>query len=320
MNKKEKKAEKVYSINIPVFVTERKEITSPLFELNYNEVIDNAIKKIEEHNSASASITYGRKNKTIERVVDKIEYTKDAFGDVPFLLLKVSAYNSNVEGEFIKSGEILEIENADKVGSSNNFILLYPIIAGIEPKYFNWMVLVYDDPKKTSDENIYNAKMIMNSILDQPIRNIKLKKFIEELNQSKTLPIIDLNLSSISFEENDLTDKFEVYNVRTRAFRKVEFEYRNMPIDKVEELINEKFDNGFGRKILNFKLGKKVFKLTQNLENFKVDFNSTVEQHFNFTEEITKVEIDKIYDYEVIKSKMERVITEYLTNGEDGIQ
>ncbi|MCG9899095.1 MAG: hypothetical protein MH132_03760 [Hydrotalea sp.] len=310
-----------FDIHIPVFISERKEISGDMFEFNYNTLLETAEQKIKTHNKSQISITTNKRSKTIKRIIENIILTKGKFGKIPYLLLQVSAYNSNIEGQIIKQNDILEIEQTDKIGSNKNFILLYPQITVLkEKKYCNWIILVYDDPNKNSDDNIANAKIVMNSILDTPIKNIKLKKFIEELKQADLRPVIDLTLTSINFNEDEIDDEFLAFKINSKSISKKEFVFANMPIQNIENLINERFEQKFIHKVLKFKIGKREYKINQNLEKFKQDHNSTVETHFNFAQEIDEAQIKNLYEPKFMTGLMEKVLTEYLLNGENGLQ
>jgi DNA-binding transcriptional MerR regulator len=97
---------------------------------------------------------------------------------------------------------------------------------------------------------------------------------------------------------------------------KEEFKYAGMPLEKIEELIQEKFDNRFKRKILKFLVGRKEYKINQEIDNFKTGANLLVEQYFNFEEIYSTTEFNKIHHEDFIIKTMTRVLDKYLNNGE----
>jgi hypothetical protein len=315
-----KLSETQYQIHIPIFISERNKIEGFMFDYTYNHMIESIKVKVLAHNASSRSIVTPIRHKTIKRVIDEIMLTQSAFGDTPYLILQISAYNSNIEGQIIKKEKVLNIEQADKVGSNKNFMLLYPQISITDDvKYCNWVVLVYDDPDKKTDDNISNAKTLMRYVLDAPIKNIKLKKFIEDLKGTDMRPFINLTLTNVSFDEDRVSDKLAVYQISSKSTSKVEYEFHNMPFEDMESLILDDFENKYLRKILKFRFGRREYKINQNLTEFRETYDSSVEQHFNFTQSIPESNIESLYESEFMTGLMERVLSDYLTNSENGL-
>lgn len=304
-------------IKVPVFLSDRLERENDIFNgITYREFIDNAKLKIEKYNNTNISVSTDRRNKTIKKEIGKIDVFENQFNDIPFLLLKISAFNTNLEGCVITENETHQLENNDKIGSENNFIMLYPKIVGEDKQTIYWIILVYDDPKKDSYEIISTAKLVLTKILNQPIKSVKLPSVLEELKKNKILPNIKMQLNSINFNENILEPKYEQYKTSSRIIRKEEYDLSNMPFNEIEDLIKSPFD--FKQRIIKLIVRKKEYKITQDHKNdAQHGFNDLVEQIFNMSTTISLDEIQKLYENEFVIEKLKSVLEHYLTNGDE---
>jgi hypothetical protein len=230
MSKKIQKKE--YIIKIPVFTSERIESTDNIFNgITYKEFIDTAKSKIERHNQNEGSVTSDKRNKIIKREIGKIQIIEDSFYTTPYLLLKIAAYNTNLEGCLITPDETHQLEINDKIGSENNFIMLYPQIIGTENQSIFWIVLIYDDPKKDSYDVVSTAKLVLSKVLNQPIKSIKLPAVLKEIKENKILPQIKMQLNAVSFDESTVSPQFEKYRTSSKLSRKEEYDFANMPFN-----------------------------------------------------------------------------------------
>jgi len=313
MPKTKDKTKSKFTINVPVFVSKRQPIGA-MFELNYQGLIDGAINLIEQYNKDQDYIILNKRNKFFQRQIGRIEFKKCEIGERPALLLNVCAYTLNKKGEHIKGDEIVTVEPTDRIGDDTNYFLLIPQIVGNDTSHYNWLSLVYDDPTRETEEIIAISKAILNDVVRQPIKNIKLPELLNQIKDAS--PKITLNLNSISFKENSLNDKFQAYQVSGKSFIKQEFKFAGMPLEKIEDLIKDKFENQFTQKILKLFVGKKEYKIKQEVDNFKTGINLLVEQFFNFAEEFSTDDLTKVYTEEFILSTMTKVLDKFLTNGE----
>lgn len=71
-------------------------------------------------------ISSSNRNKTKKTVVSNIAYQDVQIGNVPALLLKISAFNTNMYDGYFEANEKIPITKENKLGSENNFVLLYP--------------------------------------------------------------------------------------------------------------------------------------------------------------------------------------------------
>lgn len=312
-----KKTVKDYCIKVPVFTSERIERDNWVFSMNYQELIDHSKRLITEHNKNDKIISSDKRNKTIKKEIGNIEIHERAFGQIPYLLLKISAYNTNWEGCLITSKETVQIDNKDKIGSDNNYVMLYPQIIGSENQSIFWIILVYDDPKKDSFDNISTAKLVLTKILNQPVKSVKLPAVLRELKEQKILPQIKMNLNAISFDEGNIAPKYEQYCTSAKTLKREEYDFNNMPFDKIEELIRSPLQD-YTQRIIKLIVRKKEYKITQDLKKeIQAGQDELVEQIFNMTTNVKEEELDDIYNIEFVISKLQNVLETYLKNGDE---
>lgn len=318
-----KETPKEYTIKVPVFTSERIKRNKDVFTTTYQQIVDGAKHKITEHNNYNANnriITSDRRNKTIRKIIGNIVIHEKFFGDIPYLLLQISAYNTNWEGCLITSNETLQIENNDKIGSDNNFVMLYPHVLGIENQTIFWIILVYDDPKKDSFDNISTAKLVLTKILKQPVKCVKLSTILEELREGNILPQIKMNLNAINFDENNAGAKFEKYCTKSKLLRREEYEFDNMPFEDIEELIKSPFKK-YKQRILKLIVKNKEYRITQDsTKDLQEGIDELAEQFFNISASVKEEDLKKIYYLDFVVSKLQYVLESYLVNGNDTLR
>lgn len=316
MTKKLQKKE--YIIKVPVFTSDRIERTDEIFNgITYADFINITKVKIENYNKNANSVSSDRRNKTIKREIGNIQVFENSFNDIPYLLLKISAFNTNLEGCLVTPNETHQLENNDKVGSENNFIMLYPKIIGTETQSIFWIILVYDDPKKDSFDILSTAKLVLTKILKQPIKCVKLPTVLKEIKEEKILPQIKMQLNAISFDESTVNPKFEKYRTSSKLSRKEEYDFSNMPFEEIEELIRSPFHD-FKQRIIKLIVSKKEYKITQEHKNdAQHGINDLVEQMFNMSTIIYEDELNNLYDNDFVILKLKTVLEQYLKNGDE---
>ena len=93
MAKKETK-EKSYNIKVPVYTTKMLDQTIGLFEnVSYNDMIQMIKRKL---SNFSKPISSANSNKTKQTVINSITYHDITIGNVPALLIQISAFNTNM--------------------------------------------------------------------------------------------------------------------------------------------------------------------------------------------------------------------------------
>lgn len=316
MNKSESKA-KTYTIKIPVFTSELIKKANDMFGgITRKHMIDFAVKKIEDYNNQGVKITSDKRNKTQKKEIDKVLITQHQIGDIPVLLLKISAYNTNLLDGYVETDKKIDFAPNDKIGSDNNFMMLYPQIAGIDPNNYkhHWLIFVYEDPHKENADIIGTVKLVLNKILKIPTANIKLPDVLDELRSFKIIPELQVKLYSLSYEDNEVDIKYRSYLTESKLKRVKENLFSNMPFEATEELINDNsIGEGYDKKEVKISIGKKDYRITnEQKREVKEGFNQLIEEIYNERSGITELDLKNLYDSDFIISKLTPVLENYL--------
>ena len=309
--------EKSYLIKVPVFTTEMVEKENDLFGETYSELISAVKKKIEEF---VGTLMLENRDKTQYTVIDNIAYSEHLIGDIPCLLLRICAYTTNLLDGYYEANERHQFERESRIGSDNNFVLIYPVIAGVESnryiRYF--LLLVYEDPNKDSSSNLIKiAKIVAKKVLSIPTKNIKPQVVLDELSKMSTIPELQVKYYGISHSENDVDVKFREYLQAGKVKREKAQYFKDMPFDLVPDLLQENDDNrDYQTWKIKFNIGKKEYKLTKERKEAGELYKETAEKVFNTSIGITQSELDsnKIYQPDFIIEKLGPVVTNYLVS------
>jgi len=309
---------KSYAIKVPVYTSEP--IVKPLDlfgGITYEHMVQYIVKKIDDYKVLTTKISRNKRNKVQKKEIDDVIHISCNIGEVPALLIKVSAYNTNLFDGYVEIDKKIELKQNNKLGSDNNFFLLYPVIRGIDINNYicQWFILIYEDPNKESAEIINTCKLVINKILQISTANIKLPYVLDELKRVGEVPEVRIRLSSISFDDNEVDVKYRSYLSRTK-FRKLKEEsFKNMPFKKTSDLIDDtSYENEFQKREVKIGIGNKEFKITQEQHNDAAEsVNQIVEEIFNATIGISEEEMGYIYKPEFVVSKLTDVLLNYLS-------
>jgi hypothetical protein len=311
--------EKSYIIKVPVFTTTMKDDTEGLFgKVSYSEMLDVLKTKI---NNFQSEVSFENRNKTKKTVISKINFIENTLGEVPCLLLQISAYSTNFYDGYFEAEEKIPIQRSNKLGNENNFVLLYPVIKGLSSHDYTsyFLVLVYEDPTKDNGEVIKIAKNVVNKILNIPIQNIKLPTILDEIKQLPTIPELQIKYFSIYNADNDVDVKYREYLHSEKIKKSKEDYFKNMPYQTLSALLAEPEDTEYQRKETKLIIGKKEYRITKELINeASEELKETAEKIFNAIASITQDELDnKVHNQEFIMEKLSAILTNYLSNGQD---
>ena len=316
MIKKEVK-EKSYNIKIPVYTTSVLNQSVGLFDhASYQDMIQMIKKRL---GNFISPISYSNRNKTKKTVVSKITYQDLQIGDVPVLLLQISAFNTNMYDGYFEANEKILITKENKLGSENNFVLLYPRMKGLsaDTNSFYFLMLVYEDPTKDNAEVCKLAKILVNKILKIPIENIKLPMIFDELKDICTIPELQIRYRSISDADNDVDVKYREFLQRSKIEKKKDRSFKNMPRKTMEQLLEDSDDDeDYQQKETRIVIGKKEYRIKKELVNeASEELKETAEKIFNASSAITQTELDnQIHDTKFMIEKLSDVLTNYLSN------
>lgn len=315
-NEKQEK-EHSYLIKMPVYTTLETENQNGLFGMTkYSDMIDFIKSCIDNY---IGSIEYNSKDKTKKIVIDKIAYMDVMVGEIPSLLLQISAYKTNIQDGYFEADEKIKISKDNKLGNENNFVMLYPRIVGFKDKatcYF--LLVVYEDPNKDSGEVSRLVRLVSRSVLKLPIANIKPPKLIEELSKIKEIPSLQIEFHSVHEDENDIDVKFISFLTRNKSYKKKEYIFENIPTEIALALIKDGLSEGgedCTQKETQINIGKVEFKIKQELDVARQIIKETAEKVFNASASVGQSDLRNIFNKDFIVEKMTEVITNYLSYG-----
>lgn len=313
------KKPKIYDIKVPVYTTEIFERANDMFGgISIEHMTSYITTKIDDYEKNQYSLAFENRNKTKKTVIKEIKTHKSDL-DKDALLIQVSAYSTNLYDGYLEADEKINFEKNHKIGSDTNFIMIYPVIKGIDSNSYShhFLVLVYEDPTKSNDEILKVTKNVLSKIFETPIANIKLPTILEELRQYKTIPELHMKYSAIDYNENDVDIEFREYLIDGKLQKSKFHNFKNMPVDKIETIINKPNEEDYQKKEAKLVVGKKEYKITKEMINEASDeFKQTAEKVFNMKTSITEAEMDDLHNVDFIFNKLIPVLVNYLSNGE----
>ena len=274
---------------IPAYISKRV-TNSKLVKNSYREMIDeikllvsNYIKLPDDQKAI-----YQRRAKMQSRQIDYIECIDYKYGNIPVVLLRISEHKKGLDG-YLESETRKNIQPEDKVGSENNFVLLYPVIESKNGEDSNfWYIFVYDDPRKEDGDILDTVKLVIKKVLNLKTEHIKPRKLSEDLKKN--------------YKINNMLVK---YVTQYKS-------YTNIPSNVVEGFIQEE-PEGFCKRVINFSLdGDKTIKITDLHKDCANGFQQTIEQSYNY--EVLVDKTDDIYNIKYIFDAIEPLISRFLVN------
>jgi hypothetical protein len=308
------------TIKIPVFSSEIKEInTGELFNtpIDFNSLIKKIKTNIDEFNDQNTTISRKRGSKVKKMEISEIKYIDSTFDKIPTLLLKITAYNTNLLDGFVEIGEKKNLKKNDKVGSNTNYVLIFPSINGNNSakRTYQYKFFIYDDPTKESHEIISICKTVASKILGVTIKNLKLDNIIEEIRENKIIENFEIHLSSQTEDYENDEIELKSYLVKSKVLKNTKNVYSNVPNEQIVNTLHR-----FGKK-LNFNFTRIIFKIFKckieyriTQEKHKADLNrinNTIEEIFNSQYELNTSDLDKLFNEEFILSNLNLALKDF---------
>lgn len=315
-NKEQKQPkEKTYKIKVPVYTTSMLDKEVGLFEdVTYDDLIRFVKDRIAKYNFPLASPT---RNKTLMTVVKSINVEEVSLGCDKALLLQISAYDTNFYDGYFEGDERIAITKSNKIGKESNYVLLVPRKKGLTADSYTcyFLMFVYEDPTKQSDEVSRLAKLVAREIIQVPIENIKLPIIMQELKDCKTIPELQIKFMSMYEADNDVDVKYVQYLQGGKLEKKKVRNFKDMPFEVLSELLTDKSDDeDYQTKKTSIIVGKTEYRIKSLINEAKDELQESAEKIFNFSTGITQSELDsKIHDKDFILEKLHSVLTNYLS-------
>lgn len=314
------KKEKLYKIKIPVYSSELLEKKKGLFNGHtYKDMIDFLDSELKLYAEKKPKLSRKIRNKVKEMEIQNIEKIESSIGGIPVRLIKISAYNTNLVDGYLETKEKITFSKKDKIGSETNFMLLYPIIIGLneEDYQYQWQILFYEDPTKDNRELVSICKTVLEKVFRIKVRNIKLDRVLKLLKEKKVISELSMQFNSQSNDENEVETNLRQYLVNAHL-KKIKYEnFKDVPFDDIEKIISSTdYTREYQKRVLKFFLKKKEFKLTNEYIEAKATIKNTVEEIFNSEVTVSESEIETLFETDFIIEKMSRVIQEYLSEND----
>jgi hypothetical protein len=307
-------------IRIPVFRTKIEEEEISLFNIDREEMVKTVCDKINKFNCSSTNkITLENSGKNYTNEIVKITASRKEMHGSPTVLIQMSAHKTNMEDGYIETSEKIPVTKEVKIGSDHHYIVMYPSAIKGRTKYKRyWNVFIYDDPNKDSQEFIRMAKEMIKQILHIKISNLKRNDFVEELRVFPIISNITANFQTVEYVNNLYDAEFKDYIVKGTILSKKQFDLKNLPMQKIIEMLNNDEDITIKKKTFNIFVGKKEYKVSQTIkkdyQRAKEKYSLLIESIFNESISITDEEYaQKLYDEDFVIEKIESVITNYMS-------
>ena len=339
------KEEKYFFIKVPVYSSIEKNDGQEKFgELTYDSMINYLKDKLDDHEDLKLE-RHQRKDKLAAKVIEGLTYeVVETDSKTSMLLLKASASITNVNDGFLKDkkGSTNAISKESRLGSENNFILFYPKIIGANQFKYQWYVLVYEDPNKSSSDIIETTKIILK-YLDIDVINIKPQDVLDELEKQVFFKDFTYTLTSFNYRQdgNEVEEKEYLFNSVIKNIKT--YNYKDIPAInglkilksletiKVEESVKKIFAN------FKFSINKKIFKvkreftrssasnileasieetnISENVTDSMKMLNEKVEEMYNSRTKIYESDLEtKVYETDFIIGKLLPILSNYINS------
>ncbi len=310
--------EKSYLIKVPVYTTEMIPNPNDFFGgISYSDMLGFLKRKIVDYKDASSKFEFENRNKTRRTVIDNINFTEHPIGETSCLLLKIAAYSTNFYDGYLEAERKINFQKNYKIGSETNFVMIYPVINGIDSNNYTryFVILIYEDPTKNSEEIIRITKTVLNNILKIPIANIKLPSILHELKSIGIIPELQLKFSAVHNDENSVDIKYRQYLVHGKLKQQKEENFKDIPFTTIEELLNEQDIGEYQKKQVKLVAGKNEYKIiTEMRKEANAVVNETAEKIFNASTAITENELNtELHTESFVLKKLVPILSNFLS-------
>lgn len=310
--------EKSYKIKVPVYTSEPILKGNDLFGgVSFDDMNRFVHKKVQDYKLTNDKVSRNKRNKVQKKEIDQVSSIDCLIAGRPSVILQISAYNTNLFDGYVETDKKIKLEQSNKIGSENFFVLLVPNIIGLDSGNYKhqWIFLIYEDPHKDTQDIISTIKLVIHKVLGISTSNIKIPEILDELKRLKKIPDLTLNFAAISNSENEVDAKYRTYLVDSKFRKLKEDKFENMPFESIQEVINDlSYEDEYQKRTVKIGLGKKEYRITRDAYNeAKEKIKETAEMIFNESIGITESELkDKIYKIEFIIEKLTPILEKYI--------
>lgn len=310
-------------INIPVYRTDPRCVNNNLFPPTSSEMIENALSCVKAFNcSITKNIIVENTGKNYKLEVINATASRASYNKSDLLLFNMTVQKKDFGEEYVETTPTNKIpmSNSVKLGSTTYFFILYPVVVPIERgskiQTF-WNVFIYDDPNKDSEDFLKVVKSVLKDIMNEKIRNIKYKDFLNEIKNFKVLDNISASFLTIEDVDENYRARYSEWIAKSSLHKKRFIDLKNMPAEEFQKLYESE-------DVDNVEISKKRFKISQGSRQYtlkrelKKDAKTLQDRFVNLVEscfnENIPIEVDdRIYEVDYIIKKVGSIIHKYIS-------
>ena len=260
------------------------------------------------------------RGKTKVKVIKSIDPAFYLIGTVPCIQLCVQEYKigqDDITLQRVGDDAARELTPNDKLGSNQNYALLYPLIDQRAQPSNKWLIIIYATPGKDEADLVNTIKNVVNKILKFPFKHV----IPMVINNQRVVPKVEVTLSTIENVDNDQFIHHDlIISSSSKSTKKVE--YSNISPDAAEDILNDNHDVNTRTKrivrIFHDALNKSAYTTyTASAEEDGV-INTIMATKYSDYDDLEPNQMDTLYDQRTMKSRFSRILTNYLSNGADG--
>lgn len=277
------------------------------------------INRISAYNNLSASDKFRIpfRGKSKNKVLKHIHYDLCDIGEVPSIIICVEEYRDGFDDLYLQQPhtEQVSINPDDRLGSSKNYALLYPIIEPIGSDWHNkWLVVIYDTPYKDDSDIINTIKYTVNKVLELPFKFALPVAYQGE----RTIPRVEVTYVSIENSDNiQMALRSKIVSCTAKEIRCIQYE--NVTTDEIQTIVNDREGmlDGIKRKLKLFKDANNksaTETITQEMDS-DGNIQSTFVSKYSYSQDVPTEDLHKLNTMQTMLQNFKDVITNYLTNG-----
>lgn len=176
-------------------------------------------------------------------------------------------------------------------------------------------MLVYDDPYHDSYNSCRIATTVVKKILKLKPINQKLDSVIHEIEDTQSIPQLQISLSSYDATDSNYAPKINLYRVRTSNFKKQVINFESVPKESAIEVIKDDDCGDYSIKEISISIGRKQIKVRRDISKGIDEMKLTIDSIFNSSTTISDDDMNKLYDEDFIIEKIQPILANYLSNG-----
>lgn len=281
-------------------------------------MIDDVTNMIENYNNRAPEqklrIPYRGKSKS--KVIRAIHTTFYNIGMERCIQICVEEYKEGYSDLYYQTGNNpqVDINPEDRLGSTRNYALLYPLVEHRQENVNRWLVVVYDTPDKDDSDIIGTIKYTVNKILEFPFTFV----IPSVLQGIQNVPKIEVSFATL---ENIDNEQYALSNLITsrRAKKNRKIVYQDVPTDQIQDILDDNRNLRWYEKKLvrifydrNNRTAYTTYMITED-ENGQI--HQVMTAKYSYSEDVAAEDMVNINDQATMCNYFTSVISNYLRNG-----